>query len=438
MPDADMSHSYRIAKFSPVLLAAAERFGTPTYVMDMATVESAASAVEAAFRPPWVLQYSLKANDLPAISSFLYKRGWGGNVVSTGEWQFARHGGIRNSAITFEGIGKTDAQLEFAVVEAADGRPIRWLAVESAEEAARLAELSERHQLGRAGRAPLDLLLRLNPQVNPETRAEFAVGRAASKFGMTEVQILALVRGGLFDRPGLRLRGIHVHTGSDLKDVGAWADAGLRATRLLAELARLEPTADTVDYGGGFPQAAPSAPSPARFLAALTEALAGAGLRLPPRPAIEPGRFLVGRAGWLVTSVLHARPAAADDGTALTVIDAGLTELIRPALYGSRHGVYALPPERWRPDSVTASSVHGPICESTDTFGIHQLPPLRRGDIVAIEDAGAYGASFTSRYNGRPAPVEVALWPDGSLERFDRPAIVASAPQANPVPAMAW
>lgn len=432
-----MSHSYGLAKISPVLLAAAERFGTPTYVMDMATVASAAGEVEAAFGSPWVLQYSLKANDLPAVSSFLRKRGWGGNVVSTGEWQFARHGGIRNSAITFEGIGKTDAQLKFAVAEAAGGQPVRWLAVESADEAERLAELSERHQLGRAGRAPLDLLLRLNPQVNPETRAEFAVGKAASKFGMTDTEILALVHGGLFGRPGLRLRGIHVHTGSDLKDVGAWAAAGLRATRLLAELASIEPTADTVDYGGGFPQAAESAPSPARFLAALTEALAGAGLRLPPRPAIEPGRFLVGSAGWLVTSVLHARPAHATGGTALTVIDAGLTELIRPALYGSRHGVYALPSDRWLPDSVTASSVHGPICESTDSFGIHRLPPLRRGDILAIEDAGAYGASFTSRYNGRPAPAEVALWPDGSLERCDRPEIVASDPYADSVPAMA-
>jgi diaminopimelate decarboxylase len=405
--------------------------------MDMATLESAAGDVEAAFRPPWVLQYSLKANDLPAISSFLHKRGWGGNVVSTGEWQFARHSGIRNGAITFEGIGKTDAQLEFAVVEAAHGQPIRWLAVESAQEAARLAELSERHQLGRAGRPALDVLLRLNPQVNPETRAEFAVGKAASKFGMTDVEILALVRSGLFDRPGLRLRGIHVHTGSDLRDVGAWSAAGLRATRLLAELASLEQTADTVDYGGGFPQAAPSAPSPARFLAALTEALAGAGLQLPPRPAIEPGRFLVGSAGWLVTSVLHARPAQANGETALTVIDAGMTEFIRPALYGSRHGVYALPLDRWRPDSITASSLHGPICESTDTFGIHRLPPLRRGDIVAIEDAGAYGASFTSRYNGRPAPAEVALWPDGSLERCDRPEIVASVPHSDPAPAMA-
>ena len=418
-------------------MTAAERFGTPTYVMDMATLGSAADDVEAAFRPPWVLQYSLKANDLPAISSFLHKRGWGGNVVSTGEWQFARHSGISNSSITFEGIGKTDAQLEFAVVEAAHGQPIRWLAVESSQEAERLAELSERHQLGRAGRPPLDLLLRLNPQVNPETRAEFAVGKTASKFGMTDVEILDLVRSGLFDRAGLRLRGIHVHTGSDLRDVGAWSAAGLRATRLLAELASLEQTADTVDFGGGFPQAAQSAPSPARFLAALTEALTSAGLQLPPRPAIEPGRFLVGSAGWLVTSVLHARPARADGGTALTVIDAGMTEFIRPALYGSRHGVYALPLDRWSPDSITASSLHGPICESTDTFGVHRLPPLRRGDIVAIEDAGAYGASFTSRYNGRPAPVEVALWPDGSLERCDRPEIAASALHTDPALAMA-
>lgn len=437
VPADDVQRLHGIAKLNAALLTAAERFGTPTYVTDMATVASAASNVEAAFGPPWVLQYSLKANDLPAISSFLQRRGWGGNVVSTGEWQFARQGGISNGAITFEGIGKTDAQLEFAVVEAAHGRPVRWLAVESAQEAERLAELTERHLLGRAARPPLDLLLRLNPQVSPETRDEFAVGRAASKFGMTDVEILALVQTGVFNRPGLRLRGIHVHAGSDLKDVVAWAGAGLRASRLLAELVTFAPTADTVDFGGGFPLNAESGPGPAQFRDALITALAGAGLQLPPRPAIEPGRFLVGSAGWLVTSVLHSRPAQAAGGTALTVIDAGMTEFIRPALYGSRHDAFALPRDRWPTGSMASTSLQGPVCESTDTFGIHQLPPLRRGDIVAIGNAGAYGASFTSRYNGRPAPAEVALWPDGSLERCYRPDIVALASHTFPEASMA-
>ncbi len=403
----------------------------------MRSVGLAASQVEAAFPAPWLLQYSLKANDLPAVSAYLEGRGWGGNVVSTGEWQFARHAGISNAAVTFEGIGKTDAQLEYAVLEAACGRPLRWLAVESPEEAERLAALAERHRLGRPGSAPLDVLLRLNPEVSPETRAEFAVGRAASKFGMTDTEILSLVRSGLLDGPGLRVRGVHVHAGSDLNDVVAWADAGVRATRLLRDMVSYAAHADTVDFGGGFPLPAADAPSPAQFRSALLSALAEAGLRLPARPAIEPGRYLVGDAGWLVCSVLHARPVHPVDGRALAVLDAGMTEFIRPALYGSHHRAHALPVDRWPAESLRCTSLAGPVCESTDSFGSHQLPPLVRGDVVAIERAGAYAASFTSRYNGRPAPTEVLHWPDGSLERCQRPELLALAPRTRRGLAMA-
>jgi diaminopimelate decarboxylase len=417
--------TYRISRVSTVLITAARKFGTPTYVIDMQAVSDAARQLEAAFRAPWVLQYSLKANDLPAISSYLRSRGWGANVVSTGEWQFARRGGMRNAALTFEGIGKTDAQLEYAVIEAARGRPLRWLAVESAEEAERLALLARLHRLGRDGTAPLDVLLRLNPEVHPETRPEFAVGQAASKFGMPAREILDLVRSGLIDGSGLRLRGIHVHAGSDLRDVAAWANAGVRATRLLHELAGYAAQADTVDYGGGFPLSAEDAPSAARFRTALLRALDDAGLALPARPAIEPGRYLVGGAGWLVAGVLHARRAHDRNGKAQAVLDAGMTEFIRPALYGTRHPVYALPPDRGAAGELCSTSVEGPVCESTDTFGVHQLPQVRRGDLVAIENAGAYAASFTSRYNGRPAPAEVLLWPDGSLERCHRPELLA-------------
>jgi diaminopimelate decarboxylase len=205
----------------------------------------------------------------------------------------------------------------------------------------------------------------------------------------------------------------------------AWAEAGLRATRLVRELASYAPDADTVDFGGGFPLLAEDAPGPAQFRAALLRALEDAGLPLPARPAIEPGRYLVGDAGWLVASVLHSRPACDRDGQAQVVLDAGMTEFIRPALYGTHHRVHALQPDRRAADDFVSTSVEGPVCESTDTFGIHQLPPVRRGDLVAIENAGAYAASFTSRYNGRPAPAEVLLWPDGSLERCDRPEVLA-------------
>jgi diaminopimelate decarboxylase len=413
--------SRTIAQLTEALATAANRFGTPVYVMDMISVASAARQVEAAFGSPWLLHYSLKANDLPALAGYLAGRGWGGAVVSVGEWQHARDGGLSNESVVFEGIGKTDAQLGYAVAQAAAGRPPRWLVIESADELSCLAELAAGYQLGRGGGPAIDVLLRLNPGVDPETRREFAVGAGSSKFGMPAAEISALAEGAAASFPGLTVRGIHVHVGSALTDVGAWALAGVRATRLLADIARYCPRADTVDYGGGFPL--PGGPDPAQFRDALLDALAAAALPLAPRPAIEPGRYLVGDAGWLVSRVLHVRKASESSAEKPRVIlDAGMTELMRPALYGSLHRVHALRPG----DSLRATTVDGPVCEMTDSFGTHQLPPLARGDLVAIEQAGAYAASLTSRYNGRPQPAEALLWHNDELELCERPAVQAT------------
>ncbi|MGH3404136.1 MAG: diaminopimelate decarboxylase family protein, partial [Streptosporangiaceae bacterium] len=277
---------------------------------------------------------------------------------------------------------------------------------------------------------PLDVLLRLNPEVEPETRSEFAVGALASKFGMSSAEILALASDGTLAGPGLRLRGVHVHVGSNLNDVTAFATAGTRAAALLARLRAVNggrgSQLDTVDFGGGFPLPSAAAPEPARFRDALAAALSEARLGLPPRPAIEPGRYLVGAAGWLVASVLHTRVRSGRSQQ--VVLDAGMTELIRPALYGSRHPVHVLRAHGGNGAGRLQTALEGPVCESTDSFGSHLLPPLRRGDLVAIGRVGAYGASFTSRYNGRPPPAEAVLRPDGSLERCDRPRMAAAAP----------
>src|SRR5215469_5022750 len=232
-----------IGQLSEALVRAADQFGTPVYVMDMISVATAARQVEAAFGSPWLLHYSLKANDLPAIAGYLASRGWGGAVVSAGEWEHARHGGLSNQNVVFEGIGKTDAELGYAAAETAAGRPPRWLVVESAEELSCLADLAAGYQLGRGGRPAIDILLRLNPGVDPETRREFAVGSPTSKFGIPDSEISALARNAAAQCPGLTVRGIHVHIGSALTDVGAWALAGVRATRLLADIARYCPRA---------------------------------------------------------------------------------------------------------------------------------------------------------------------------------------------------
>jgi diaminopimelate decarboxylase len=398
------------------LARAANRFGTPLYVVDVAAVNRAAAAVESAFPEPWVRQYSLKANDLSAVAELLADRGWGANVVSSGEWDSARAAGLTPDRTTLEGVGKTDADLLAVVDTAVAGAPLRWVAVESADELVRLAELHLLRRSAAGHDIDLPVLLRLNPDVQPETAPGLAVGLSASKFGLSADDLEELAGSSLW-RGGLRLLGVHVHMGSLLRDVSAWAVAGCRGVALLARVREVYDgpgTPDVVDFGGGFP-AYGTDPAPADFAAALADALARAGLELPATPAIEPGRVVVGAAGWLVASVLHTRQRGDERQV---VLDVGMTELIRPALYGARHQVSAL---QDRPaDEVGDVMVQGAVCESTDTFGVHPLPHLRRGDLVVLHEAGAYSSSFSSRYNGRPAAPEVLLRSDGSLSLGER------------------
>jgi diaminopimelate decarboxylase len=407
------------------LRAAARRFGTPVYVTSVAALDAAEAELRAAFPDPWLRAYSVKANDVPAIIRVLGERGLAANVVSSGEWAAARRAGIGNDRITLEGIGKTPADLRAAVRAAAHGVPLRWVAVESADELEDLTAMARRAELGGRGLPPVDVLLRLNPDVAPETLAGLAVGRGSSKFGMTETELTTTVA-GIPDGGPVALRGIHLHVGSQLGAVDAWRDAVRRGLALLALIGAGRDGFDTFDVGGGFPVGDPgSVPTPGHFgreLPALLEALPPD--RRPARLAVEPGRFLVAGAGRLVARVLHVRERA--DAEPLVVLDAGMTELIRPALYGAVHPVVALTSLGRPLDGVgrdgqgeqvptTATRVDGPICESTDTLDRHDLPPMRRGDLVAIGEAGAYAASMAMTYNGRPVPAQVLLEADGSL-----------------------
>lgn len=416
-PAAIDGQADRLPSIAAALRLAARRFGTPAFVTDVATIEAAAAEVGRAFPDPWLRQYSVKANDVAAVVRVVAASGLGANVVSRGEWAIARRAGVPNHRITIEGIGKTDDDLRAALRAANAGEPPLWLAIESADEARRLVALAAGHlSIGR----PLDVLFRLNPEVTPETNAGLAVGAGSSKFGMTETELSATVEALAAGDGSLRLRGIHVHVGSQLGAIDAWRDAARRAFALQALLGGAISSFDTVDLGGGFPVGPVGQPSPspdrfAREVPALLDALPAD--RRPARLAIEPGRFLVARAGYLVARVLHVR----DRGGRQIVLDAGMTELIRPALYGARHDIVALTSLGRHGDpcetlpGAEMTRVEGPICESTDHLGEHLLPPLRRGDLVVIRDAGAYGASFGSSYNGRPRPPQVMLEPDGHL-----------------------
>jgi diaminopimelate decarboxylase len=406
----------RLPELASALRTAARRFGTPLYVTDAVGIATASAELQAAFPDPWVRQYSVKANDVAAVVARVGAAGLGANVVSRGEWAVARRAGIGNDRITLEGIGKTDADLRAAVRAAADGTPLRWIAIESADEATVLAR-----QVRRAGLAGLDVLLRFNPAVEPETQRGLAVGAGSSKFGLADDELAAAIEAGGGPDGPLHWRGIHLHVGSQLGAIDAWRDAVRRGIALVALLRGGLPDFDTLDLGGGFPVPPLGDPGPrperfAREVPALLEAVPAD--RRPTRLAIEPGRFVVARAGWLVGSVLHVRER---DGR-MIVIDTGMTELIRPALYDGRHPVVALT-SLGRPvdhHAVRAADdgpvhVHGPICESTDALGRHPLPPLRRGDLVAIRDAGAYAAAFSSTYNGRPRAPQVIVEPSGTL-----------------------
>jgi diaminopimelate decarboxylase len=410
---ADPRGQDRLPALAPAFQAAADAYDTPLYATDLPTLDRCAAEIESAFPEPWLRQYSLKANGLPAVVRRLARRGWGGNVVSAGEWRLARRAGLPNAAISFEGIGKTDRDLEMAARAAADGQPLRWLSVESADELQALSQAYRSLQAWYHGRPPVGVLVRLNPQVDPETTAGLAVGRTSSKFGLTAGEVRQLSLAGAFDAPGICLRGVHVHVGSQLAGVQAWTRGARTALEIWAQLReRWGDHVDTVDFGGGFPSGVAAAPGPAAFCQALDDLIANQNLAVPPRVAIEPGRYVVAASGWILSRVLHVRYRG---GRQQAVIDAGMTELIRPALYGARHPVHLVGGRRAQGELLD-TAVEGPVCESSDTLGVHRLPALRRGDLVAIAGSGAYASCFATRYNGRPRPAEVFVHPSGDLE----------------------
>lgn len=402
------------------LREAADRFGTPLYLTDVAVLTRQAGEVAQAFPDPWLRQFSVKANDVPAIIEAIGGLGFGANVVSQGEWSLAGRAGLSNDRITLEGVGKSDADLQATVDAAMQSRPLRWISVESAEEAAALAALAGQAGLV-AGGMRLDALLRLNPGVEPDTHAGLAVGSATSKFGLREDEFGQAIEIGGGSSGPLRWRGMHLHIGSQLTGVSVWQEALWRGLAVFGDWKRRLPGFDVLDIGGGFPAGQPgeALPVPADFADAFRAVLDRMPADLRPTTfAIEPGRYVTARAGWIVASVLHVRAGRGPAGEPLAVIDAGMTELIRPALYGARHEIAALtslgePASDALPRRVTL--VEGPICESTDRLGAHQLPALNRGDLVAIMDAGAYASSMSSRYNGRVRPAEVLLEADGRL-----------------------
>ena len=380
-------------------IAAAE--GTPLYVYSAAVVRERYRAIDAAFDGyPHTLHYALKANSTLAIARLLRELGSAVDANSVWEIAVAQRAGFDPSQIVFTGVGKSPEELERAVALG-----IKAINVESAGELARLEAIATR--LGRVVR----VAVRVNPDIDAKSHPHISTGLKINKFGVPLDDARALVE-TLAHRPALRLVAIHVHVGSQITSIDPLRRAAAVAADLTLELQRRGFALEYVDLGGGLGVSydGTEVPSAADYVCALVTEVRRTSLPI----VLEPGRAVAAPAGALVARVIDVKPRTASSD--FVIIDAGMTELIRPALYNAFH--------RIEPVCGPAAGDHqyeivGPVCESSDVVGRDRLlPTLAAGDLVAIRDAGAYGSVMASNYNRRPLPAEVLV--DGGTWRVIR------------------
>ncbi len=382
----------------------AEQVGTPAYVYSAATFVEHYKAVEAAFAAlDPVICYSIKSCGNVHICSMLRELGSGFDVVSGGELVRALEAGGDPARIVFAGVGKSDEEIELAM-----DAEIGWFNIESEAELAHLVEIAK----GR-GEA-INAALRVNPDVDPKTHRYTTTGLKETKFGVD----LERAR-RVFDEYGrqqhVRLCGIHLHIGSPVNSVEPYVDAIRKGLDLINDLRADGFEIDTIDIGGGFGAhyREEEAPPAVQYADAIVPLLKGSGLRV----ILEPGRAIAANAGILLCKVLYIKQSGE---RTFVILDGGMNDLIRPALYEAYHFVWpvapgpAFSPAR-RGEGVSfpgtaPMDIVGPVCESGDFFAKERmLPPVRRGDLIAVFSAGAYGFVMASHYNSRPNPPEVLV-----------------------------
>jgi diaminopimelate decarboxylase len=379
-------------------LARDPRIGTPAYVYDLDAIAREARDLQAAFEgAPHLVAYAVKANTAGSIVRAIAGEGCGADVVSGAELAVALGCGIPPDSIVYSGVAKTDEELDAAIGCGPEG--IAAVQAESLEELARIA--ARARALGRRARVSL----RVNPEVDRDaidTHAHIATGHDEAKFGLPREQLPDAL--ALFAKEtALSFVGVAVHVGSQLTSTEGYVAAARTLFQLARELRPEHPSIRYVDTGGGFgiDYGTGCPVCPADFVRAARAEQRAAGLE-DLALFVEPGRSLVAAHGVLLATVIQTKVTRA---RRWLLIDAGMNDLIRPALYQAVHRVVPLGPE----SGATASwRVVGPVCESSDDFGHHRLPE-RAPERVAILDAGAYGFTMASRYNGRPAPAEVFL-----------------------------
>lgn len=368
--------------------------GTPFYAYDLDAFRERIRAFEAELRnTPHLTCYAVKANDALALLEVVAAEDLGADVVSGGELAKALKAGIAPVKIAFSGVGKREDEIRAAV-----DAGIRSLNVETIEELDDIAAAAR--TLGRT--APVSV--RLNPGVEGGGHEYLATGRAGSKFGLERDQAAEALRRAAAD-DALELVGISFHVGSQLLDAEPVLVAAERAAELWRELTRAGVRLRDFDAGGGL--GIPYDGGPAPDFRAYARALAEIAHRLDATLILEPGRHLAGPVGTFVTRVLHVKQAG--DKT-IVVCDGGMNDLLRPVLYGAEHPVSLLGENEPHKRQQASVDLVGPLCESSDFLALARTLPLpRRGDLLAIGLAGAYGRVMSSAYNARPLCAEVVL-----------------------------
>lgn len=370
---------------------------TPAYVYDLDAIEAEARALEAGFGgAPHLVAYAVKANTAGPIVRAIARAGCGAEVVSGGELAVATACGVAPDKILFSGVAKQAWELDRAI--GAGDRGILAIQMESVEEIARVEARAA--ALGRRARVSL----RVNPGVEADTHAHVATGHDEAKFGIARADLDA-AWDALGKAKHVDLVGLGGHVGSQLTQTDDYLAAAEILLGVAVERSARGAKLELVDFGGGFgiDYGSGCPAKPADFARGAVKLLASsplAGARL----VVEPGRSLVAQHGALVASVIGSKQSR-EGGRRWVMIDAGMNDLLRPALYTARHRIE---PMEIAPDSAAPGwRVVGPVCESSDDFGEHPFasPPER----VVIRDAGAYGFTMASEYNGRPMPSEVFI-----------------------------
>lgn len=381
------------------LAEVAEAAGTPAYVYSRRTITDHYHRLAEAFA--WadpMICYSVKACANLAVLKIFVGLGSGFDVVSGGEIRRVLKAGGDAGRIVFAGVGKTDAEIEHAIDVG-----VRLFTVESEPELEAIESIAARS--GTRVRAAL----RVNPDVDPDTHTYITTGSRENKFGMDlERAGNVLARRG--DFPHVDFVGVHAHIGSQITSVDPYVTALARITRFIRKQEAAGLRIETIDIGGGF-----------GIFYKLGEALTAKEFSSAIRPVVEPlgkkivmepGRFIMGNAGILLTRVIFVKESG---DKRFVIVDAGMNDLIRPALYQAEHRVWPIrppfpPDDAERVSALKAADIVGPVCESADFLALERpFPQVHRGDILAIFSAGAYGMTMSSNYNSRPRAPEVLV-----------------------------